>query len=665
MLLLNFATMNGHSAEPSKPVGVIPKPQIERRGEGKVNLGEAGAALGVTCRGVETDGSMPVKSGLELMTARLAALGGRLATSGAGTARGTLLIERCSPAAMARIVGEFGGKEVLDSCRLDQAYFLQCKAEGDRGNILVKACSELGIYYGLVSACQLVERDERNRICAPVMTIADWPEVGLRLAKTSASLNPTRRIMGLARWLPVYKINMIGLQYHGGSSKSPEETFLENVATVCAHARRTGILKTVVYFCPFRGGERAYDFRGQDDRTKYLDWLNSVLEQGADGIEIDYNDWPDKESKVPIEVVINLVCDGIARRHPDAYILYCPPASMYRGMIKPAMVETLSKVPRKVWPLWTGMHTLIDVLREQDVEEWTRSAGRRPFLWINRVFIGGQFSRQLDGQGDAYVFRGEALPRELNRLVEGVHLNAGLSKTYNRLPRRFTPAALAYLATAADFIWNPRDWQAEESYRRAVRFVEITAPLLGDRGLVGKPPRPLSSDHPAWLPIAGCWSEADGVILGSGNGKVAILQSREKIPPDAKKLALQVSVKTLEVSGNMNGFIVFGHDTETGEYYFAGAGFGAQKWLVARARADGQVHATLHAVKDEIPVESSHLLRVSVDYEAGRITLLELADGRWQERLEYENSRFRRVSPFAGLAVKWGETEFKEFEISR
>ena len=49
---------------------------------------------------------------------------------------------------------------------------------------------------------------------------------------------------------------------------------------------------------------------------------------------------------------------------------------------------------------------------------------------------------------------------------------------YNQLPTYFAPDALAYLATAADYVWNPHKWEPAESYRRAVRFVEVMAPLL-------------------------------------------------------------------------------------------------------------------------------------------------------------------------------------------
>jgi hypothetical protein len=126
------------------------------------------------------------------------------------------------------------------------------------------------------------------------------------------------------------------------------------------------------------------------------------------------------------------------------------------------------------------MQTLItSPLEAEQVEQYTRAAGRRPFLWVNRVSLGvpKHFARQLPGDGD-YVFRGEYLPQDLNRWFEGIHFNAGISSGYNQLSGEFEPRSIAYLATAADYVWNPCQWDAAESARRARRFVAVMSPLL-------------------------------------------------------------------------------------------------------------------------------------------------------------------------------------------
>ncbi|MBS3763213.1 MAG: hypothetical protein KGZ25_07930, partial [Planctomycetes bacterium] len=123
------------------------------------------------------------------------------------------------------------------------------------------------------------------------------------------------------------------------------------------------------------------------------------------------------------------------------------------------------------------------LLSVEDVEEWTQKAGRRPFLWVNRVSreVDKSFSRPIEGMAEARVFEGEFLPVELNELFEGIHFNAGFSSGYNTMPENFSKESLEYFATAADYIWNPRDWNSAGSYERAQRFVSIMKPIVDEK----------------------------------------------------------------------------------------------------------------------------------------------------------------------------------------
>jgi hypothetical protein len=283
----------------------------------------------------------------------------------------------------------------------------------------------------------------------------------------------------------------VGLQFHGTRSLEPDQNFTTSIRTICGWARDTGVCETVVYFCPFRGKpktEGAYDFRRPEHRAAYAQLLQGFLAQGAHGIEVDYNDWPGSP-ETPIEDVLNLACDAVWQKDPAAYVLWCAPnlgPVTYAGPASPEMARILSKVSPRIWPLWVGPSGWIGwrqprfPLEAKYPEEWTRVTGRKPFLWINRVAkdVPLEVGRPIEEIPGARAFRGEDLPRDLNRLFAGVHFNAGLSKGYMKLPNEFPPEALAFLATAADFVWNPRDWEARESHRRARRFVSVMSPLL-------------------------------------------------------------------------------------------------------------------------------------------------------------------------------------------
>jgi len=476
------ASRQTESAEAVGGTDTIPRPRIEVAHDGHVVLAEAGKPVALVKSGVPGE-AMPVQKGLDLLATRLRSLGTAGIEENGRSA--TLTVTRVSAEELTGQLNE-AANEKLDAKRLSQAYTL--RAMDDR--VSISACGELGLYYGLVSLTQMAWLDREGKTVVPAVVIADWPEVAHRLAKTSASMNPPERVADFAAWLPLMKMNLIGLQYHGNQSKDPEPHFTANIETHCPRFRREGVLQSILYFCPFRGRRDAttrktigaYVMSEQADRKAYTDLLRWIMAQGAHGIEVDYNDWPGSRD-VPIADVLNLACNAIEKEHPDSFVLYCPAAvgrESYRGMANEELGRTLSQVPTRVWPLWTGMQTLITKpLKAEQVEQWTRIAGRRPCLWVNRVSLGVpiHFARQLPDT-EAYVFRGEYLPKDLNRLFEGVHFNAGISAEHNQLDEEFAARSLAYLATAADYVWNPYDWDAAESARRAHHFVEIMAPLL-------------------------------------------------------------------------------------------------------------------------------------------------------------------------------------------
>jgi hypothetical protein len=467
------ATGDTPAIRPAGETDVCPRPRVERLGARKIVLaGKGGAVRYQADEAVRTAAAF--RTGAALLGRRCKALGSAgLQLDGA---QPVLTAAKLSPDAFAKALAGLDVSARPDKRQLRQA----CILEVAEGAARLRAGGDVGLYYGLVTLCQLAETEDDGRIVVPEIRIADWPAVVLRLAKTSASANPPRKVGAFAAWLAPMKIGMLGLQYHGGNSKQPDENFLTNVRTHCRACRDGGVLETVAYFCPFRRKANAYDFTRPADRAAYAERLRWFMAQGAHGVEVDYNDWPGGR-EVPIADVLNLACGALKGKHPDAYVLYCPPLSgkqAYRGMATEEMAETLAKAPPRVWPLWTGMKTLIRrPLKAGHLQKWTRIAGRRPFLWVNRVSLGvpSHFARRV---GEDFVFRGDFLPEELGRLVEGVHLNAGISKGYNKLTGAFDAASMAYLATAADYLWNPHDWAPAGTARRAKRFVEIMAPLI-------------------------------------------------------------------------------------------------------------------------------------------------------------------------------------------
>ena len=490
--------------EPVLPY-VIPKPKIEKFDTNHVCLSSKGEDIRVHVSETIDRQAKPIQDGLSLLSDRLDVLGATITTLRNTRGHDPVQLDKCSETELVELLQNEGLKADIDARRLAQAYFLRVH-QSQKGNpfVTIQASSDLGIYYGLLTLCQLVTTDDTGRLVMPIATIADWPEIGLRLAKTSASINKLSMLRRFSEWMKVFKINMIGLQYHGGNSKAPETPFMTNIKSLC-NDHRDGVLQTIVYFCPFRGGGKnikgydaqsfqkpgAYDLSQEADREKYAAFLTWIMAQGADGIEIDYNDWPGDPAGM--EHVINLVHETLQDASPQAHILFCPPfvppeegegEITYYGDASPQMRALLSKLPKKIWPLWTGPGGIvIRKLEENTAEKWAMDAGRKPFFWLNRVAleVNKSFSRPLEEMPGVRVFHGEYLPKNLNKLFEGIHFNAGLGPGYNNLKDSISTAALVYFASAADYIWNPHAWDAVASTRRATHFVDVMQPLLARR----------------------------------------------------------------------------------------------------------------------------------------------------------------------------------------
>jgi len=455
---------------------VIPRPRIENYGADIVTLAEPGKTINIFISNSSRDQSKPIDEGIKLFSKRLALLNDSKTEIVTMQGNHQINIDYCAEEEMTEILQEEGVDEKVEGKRLSQSYYLETKnISGQNSMVEIRSCSDLGLYYGLVSLCQLTDSSEAGQVVLPEVKIVDYPEIGIRLAKTSATFDRPYWLRKLTDWMPVFKMRMVGLQFHGENSRELG-LFERNVKSVCPRQRELGILETIVYFCPFRGN--GYDFETQSGRDDYVKMINWIFDQGAYGIEVDYNDWPGED--VPIEDVLNLAYKAVIERNPEAYILYCPPnkgPTQYRGEVTEETRRILSLVPEKIWPLWTGMTTVVtDTLYAEQVKQWAKDAGRRPFLYLNRVmlYFPKSFSQTLREFPEARVFKGELLPKELGDLFEGIHFNTA-DPNYRMA---FDDVSLAYMATAADYVWNPHDWKAAESYRRAKRFVEVMQPLV-------------------------------------------------------------------------------------------------------------------------------------------------------------------------------------------
>jgi hypothetical protein len=184
----------------------------------------------VAIDGVSRD-SAAVNGGIDLLSMRLEKLGSGCTVVDESPA--AVNLRRISSADLGEQLNETAGETPDEEC-LAQAYLLEARD----GQVTITACSDLGLYYGLVSLVQLVHSNRKKGVVVPTLTIADWPHIARRLAKTSASSNSLEKVTDFSAWLPLMKMNQVGLQYHGNQSKDPEPPFVSSRNHVTAAAKR-------------------------------------------------------------------------------------------------------------------------------------------------------------------------------------------------------------------------------------------------------------------------------------------------------------------------------------------------------------------------------------------------------------------------------------------
>ncbi len=377
-------------------------------------------------------------------------------------------------------ISTHNGKGVLSNRQLKQAYILHTTPK-DHNQINIFASSNTGVYYALHSLVQILIKSDEDRYYLPQGKLIDWPEIAIRLAKTSASYNNSRQLNSLIELSKKFKLNMVGLQYHGKQPKFPEHNFAKNVDLLIEKYKTDDSIEIVVYQHPTNpkaDNSTNYDLRKTQDREKYLEVLNNYLNQGAGGVSVDLNDWIkswNRKNKDYFEDFIHSI-DQFARKHPDKLILICPPLKNYKGSPTKIMQKMFSNTSDKLKVMWTGRITAPDKLKLTQVQNWSKKMqGKRPFLWINQVYNSGK--RSVAWGDNQYVFDSTFFADNLATKISGLNINIGFekqSKNPNILPNQYTQEDLVYLATAADYFWNPKNYHPADSVIRVRNYLGIS-----------------------------------------------------------------------------------------------------------------------------------------------------------------------------------------------
>jgi hyaluronoglucosaminidase len=206
------------------------------------------------------------------------------------------------------------------------------------------------------------------------------------------------------------------------------------------------------------------DYRSDRDREALLAKLAPLLDAGVQWVVLALDDIPNRPGlAVEQAELTDWLLDALRSRRPDPHLTLVP--TEYIGTRPTSYLEDLAAgLPSDVDVMWTGPTVCSPVIRAADARAWAAPLdGRRPLLWDNYPVNDGTMEHSLH----LGPYRGRE--PELTDELDGVLCN----------PMLQPHASEVALATAADFLCGPEEYDPAASWSRAIAAVgKSRAPAL-------------------------------------------------------------------------------------------------------------------------------------------------------------------------------------------
>jgi len=207
------------------------------------------------------------------------------------------------------------------------------------------------------------------------------------------------------------------------------------------------------------------EYRSARDRDTLVEKLAPLIDLGVAWVVLALDDIPNRPGLALEQAELAAwLLEVLRRRRADLHLTLVP--TEYVGTRPTSYLEGLaSALPPDVDVMWTGPTVCSPVIRAADARAWaTALVGRRPLLWDNYPVNDGTMTRSLH----LGPYRGRE--PELTDELDGVLCNPMLQAHASQVP----------LATAADFLCRPEEYDADTSWERAIAAVGAQrAPALG------------------------------------------------------------------------------------------------------------------------------------------------------------------------------------------
>lgn len=363
-----------------------------------------------------------------------------------------------------------------------EAYALSVTtAETGETTVAIRSSDAMGAYYGIQTLIQLLDRAPEG-VTVRQVEVYDWPTFTLRMFKGQCWYY--RDNLMFARWAPQFKWNTFGSCYTDSPDwRDVSESYRAMIAELCRIGNESGTIRVMQLGNPYMLKEKAIRASSESDIETLATFFEPSLSRGSRILMLCLDDFAflPKEDQAEFKnlaganaSIVTRFAERIRSTHPGTRILLCPPPYWLAANKSKAyewaheyLRDLCANIPREVSIVWTGREVTTLCHEAADIEAYQNLIGaeRHLFLWDNTL-------KMPAGWGN--VFRMNAFLAACDHVATSAWPGMATFTRGEAVINTYGPAEIykVPLMTAADYLWNPEQYDSQDAMRRALYWFD-------------------------------------------------------------------------------------------------------------------------------------------------------------------------------------------------
>lgn len=350
------------------------------------------------------------------------------------------------------IVGERGDAAV-------SAYeaLIPSKSEGyylnvEPNRVVIAGNDERGTFYGVQTFLQIAAQPEVMSV-----TVTDYPDVADRGVVEGFYGNPWSHTNRL-RQFEFYGRNKMNVYIYGPKDDPYHRARWRQDYPAAEAAKLTELVeaahrnKVQFVWAVHPGNDIQWN---NADSLNIVRKLESMYKLGVRTFAVFFDDiGGEGTSAIKQAQLLNYINAEFTHKHDDVQPLILCPTQYNRGWASGDYLTTLgTKMDADVRIMWTG-NSVVDMINKSDMDWINAQISRKAYIWLNYPVNDYCIDRML--MGPTY-----GNDKNIAPLVSGFTSN----------PMEYAEASKVSLYSIADYTWNMEDYDEQDSWRRAIRYL--------------------------------------------------------------------------------------------------------------------------------------------------------------------------------------------------